>query len=128
MKKALLMVCAMALPVSATSAQSTTPAAPVAAPAPDSEEQVDDGLKRLGYLSGLARGCVADAQQVALEKEVSGLNNSIARLLGTDRAFLFSTAYGYGTSVKIEVKDCKEVMTTYEARVEKFRAGQGGSQ
>ncbi len=34
----------------------------------DSEEQVDDGLKKFGYLAGLARNCVVDKRVVAIFK------------------------------------------------------------
>lgn len=88
----------------------------------DAEEQLDEGLKRFGYLAGLARGCVIDAQRVDLEREALDIHAGIARLLGTDRAFLFSSAFGYGTNVEIETKDCAEVLKAYEARVAKFRA------
>jgi hypothetical protein len=100
-----------------TSPAATTPV--------DEEEQVDDGLKRFGYLAGLARGCVVETQRVDLEREALDLHAGIARLLGTDRAFLFASAFGYGTTVEIETEDCAEVLTSYEARVAKFRAGRG---
>jgi hypothetical protein len=97
-----------------------------AAPTPvDEEEQVDEGLKRFGYLAGLARGCVVEAQRVDLEREALDLHAGIGRLLGTDRAFLFASSFGYGTTVTIETKDCAEVLKTYEARVASFRAGRG---
>ena len=97
-----------------------------AAPTPvDEEEQVDEGLKRFGYLAGLARGCVVEAQRVDLEREALELHAGIGRLLGTDRAFLFATSFGYGTSVMVETRDCAEVLKNYEARVAKFRAGRG---
>lgn len=89
------------------------------------EEGVDDGLKNFGYLTGLARGCVTSEQQTDLEREAVDLHAGIARLLGTDRAFLFAAAFGYGTSVAVETADCAEVLTQYEARVASFRAGQG---
>lgn len=101
-------------------------AASAAAPTPvDEEEQVDEGLKRFGYLAGLARGCVVEAQRVDLEREALDLHAGIARLLGTDRAFLFASSFGYGTTVEVETKDCAEVLQNYEARVAKFRAGRG---
>ena len=100
----------------------TSPAAPTAV---DEEEQVDEGLTRFGYLAGLARGCVVEAQRVDLEREALDLHAGIARLLGTDRAFLFASSFGYGTTVAVETKDCDEVLQTYEARVAKFRAGRG---
>lgn len=102
---------------------------PAATPAPsaivDEEEQVDEGLKRFGYLAGLTRGCIVEAQRTELEREALDLHAAIARLLGTDRAFLFSSAFGYGTTVQVETKDCAEVLKTYDERVAKFRAGRG---
>lgn len=93
----------------------------------DEEEQLDDGLKRFGYLAGLAHGCVLESQRPALEREALDLNAGIARLFGADRAFLFASSFGYGTNVTVETQDCAEVVRNYEARVEKFRAGRGGS-
>jgi 7-keto-8-aminopelargonate synthetase-like enzyme len=93
----------------------------------DPEEQLDDGLKSFGYLTGLALACVASEQRVALEKEALDLHATIARLLGTDRAFLFSSAFGYGTTVKVETKECREVLDRYDARVARFREGRGGA-
>lgn len=104
---------------------------PASTPAPtavDEEEQVDEGLKRFGYLAGLARGCVVESQRAAVEREALDLNAAIGRLLGTDRAFLFASSFGYGTTVVVETKDCAEVLTAYESRVRKFRASRGGAQ
>jgi hypothetical protein len=98
---------------------------PAATTPVDEEEQVDDGLKRFGYLAGLARGCVVESQRVALEREALDLNAAIGRLLGTDRAFLFASSFGYGTTTVVETKDCPDVLRAYESRVEKFRAGRG---
>lgn len=109
--------------------QAAAPAAsapPVASP--DPEEQLDDGLKRFGYLAGLARVCVAESQQTAMDREIMGLHGSIGRLFGTDRAFLFGSAFGYGTSVKVETKDCAEILKAYEARVARQRAAAGTGQ
>jgi hypothetical protein len=104
---------------------------PPAAPAPgqvDEEEQVDEGLKRFGYLAGLARGCVVEAQRADLEREALDLHAAIARLLGTDRAFLFSSSFGYGTTVAVETEDCADVLKNYEAKVSSYRAGRGAAQ
>jgi hypothetical protein len=100
---------------------------PPAAPAVDEEKEVDEGLQRFGYLAGLARGCVADDQRSKLEREVLEMHAGIARLMGTDRAFLFASAYGYSTNIQIDVKECAEVLTNYDARVEKHRASQGSA-
>lgn len=98
-----------------------------AAPAADPEEELDEAIKRFGYLAGLARVCVADEQKAELERDVMNVNGSIARLLGVDRAFLFSASFGYGTSVEVEQKDCAEVLRNYAARVARHRAAEGGA-
>lgn len=92
----------------------------------ETEEKLDEALKRFGYLAGLARGCVVNEQQSALEREVLDLNASITRLFGVDRAFLFSSAFGYGTSVEVTTDECVEVMKNYELRVARHRAAAGG--
>jgi len=109
-------------------AEPATGGAPAAAPAEpaDPEEQLDDGFKRFGYLAGLARGCVKEEQRPALEREALDLHSGISRLFGTDRAFLFAAAFGFGTSVTLEIKECEEVIAAYDQRVENFRAKSGG--
>jgi hypothetical protein len=119
---ALIAMIALQLYAHAAEPAATSAAAPTAV---DEEEQVDEGLKRFGYLAGLARGCVVETQRVDLEREALDLHAGIARLLGTDRAFLFASSFGYGTTVAVETKDCAEVLKNYEARVARFRAGRG---
>lgn len=109
-------------------AADTPPAAEPAAAVMDEEEQLDEGLKRFGYLAGLARGCVVEAQRPALEREALDLNATIGRLLGIDRAFLFASSFGYGTTIVVETKECEEVLKAYESRVEAYRAGRGDGQ
>ena len=102
--------------------------APAAPPdAADPEAELDESLKRFGYLAGLARGCVVAEQRVNLEREALDLHGAIGRLFGTDRAFLFGSSFGYGTSVEVETKDCEEVVRRYEERVAGFRANRGGA-
>jgi hypothetical protein len=101
------------------------PAAP--ADAADPEAELDESLKRFGYLAGLARGCVVAEQRVDFEREALDLHGAIGRLFGTDRSFLFASAFGYGTTVSVETKDCEKVVRSYEERVAKFRVGRGGA-
>jgi hypothetical protein len=91
----------------------------------DAEEQIDNGLKDFGYQAGLSRGCVASEQVADLEREVLDLHGSLGRLLGTDRAFIFAAAFGYGSSMLTPVEDCKAVLEGFEARLESFRSGSG---
>lgn len=90
------------------------------------EEQIDAGLKNFGYIAGLSRGCVAEEQQTAFEKDVLDIYAGVSRLLGIDRAFLFSAAFGYGTSVEIERENCGEILEQYEGRATKFRSAARG--
>jgi hypothetical protein len=91
----------------------------------DDEELLDEGLKRFGYLAGLARGCVVEDQRPALEREALDLSASIGRLLGTDRAFLFASSFGYGTTITVDAEECAEVLEAYDARVESYRTSRG---
>jgi hypothetical protein len=116
--QALLMCAGLAL--SPMVASAATPAGS------DPEEQIDEGLKGFGYVAGLALGCVAQGQRKAMEREVMDLNAEIGRLLGIDRAFLFTASFGNGTGVELKVDECKTVLSRYEARVAKFRQGKGG--
>ena len=108
-------------------AESGATAAAATAEPIDPEEQLDDGFKRFGYLAGLARGCVKEEQRPTLEREALDLHSGISRLFGTDRAFLFTAAFGFGTSVSLEIKECEEVIAAYDQRVANFRAKSGGS-
>lgn len=92
----------------------------------DAEEQIDNGLKDFGYQAGLSRGCVANEQVGDLERQVLDLHGDLGRLLGTDRAFLFAAAFGYGSSVLTPVEECKAVLEGFEARVKSFRSEAGG--
>jgi hypothetical protein len=94
-------------------------------PAVDAEEQIDSGLKEFGYLAGLSRGCVARAQAGDLEREVVNLHGTIGRLLGTDRAFLFAAAFGYGSSLQIPTEECADVLDRYAAQAQSFRTKTG---
>jgi hypothetical protein len=106
-------------------AGAATAAAPPATPV-DPEEALDESLKGFGLLTGLARGCVVQEQRGKLEREALDLSAAIARLFGTDRAFLYSSSFGFGTSLTIDVKECAEVIKKYDERVTRFRAGRSG--
>lgn len=89
------------------------------------EEELDDGLKGFGYLTGLATGRVVEQQRSTLEREAMDLHAETTRLLGSDRTFLFSAGFGHGTGVELKLDECKTVLVRYEARVTRFRQARG---
>ena len=123
-KKTVMALAAASLTLSAVA---TPLAAQEGGDAISQEERIDNGLKSYGYTAGLARGCVAEDQRQAFEKDVLDIHASITRLLGTDRAFLFSAAFGYGSSVETEVESCADILAEYETRTAKYRSGAQGS-
>lgn len=134
MRQVVVLAAAMLLSMSAIptlQAQDGSPAEESKAPPQgeegDADEQLDAGLKRFGYLAGLAHGCVTDTQRPLLEREAVDIHAGIVRLMGSDRAFLFSAAYGFGTNIKVETKECAEVIKPYDERVAKHRAAGGGA-
>lgn len=97
--------------------QPAAPAKPSQAAAPaaaDDEEMFDDKLREFGYWSGAAYGCVPDAKQAEVERRVLDTFNSIGRLFGTDRAFFYAAAFGYGTTIKVEAAKCPEFLAKFE--------------
>ncbi|QYJ75333.1 hypothetical protein K0H79_18690 [Shewanella sp. FJAT-52076] len=89
------------------------------------EAEIDEGLKKFGYMTGLALACVATEQKDALEREAMDINSEISRTLGGDRAFLFAASFGYGSNIVLKVDECTEVLKRYEERVASFRKGKG---
>lgn len=122
---AVLIVALSAWPMVLAHAAEAPAARSASGAAIDPEEALDESLKGFGYLSGLARGCSVPADRGKLEREALDLAAVIARLFGTDRAFLYSSSFGYGTSMKIAANECDEVIRQYNARVAKFRAQRG---
>ncbi|MGL5027630.1 MAG: hypothetical protein ACRC6P_16865 [Shewanella oncorhynchi] len=96
---------------------------PVATQEDKAEERIDEGLKKFGYLTGLALGCVDAKHTVDLEREAMNVNAEISRNLGIDRAFLYTAAFGYGSNIELKIDECKEVIQSYESRIETFRKG-----
>ncbi len=89
---------------------------PAAAPAAavDEEELLDDKIREFGYWSGAAWGCVEEAKQPEVEKQVLDTFQHISRLFGTDRAFFYAAAFGRGTTTKIEAEKCPAFLEKFK--------------
>lgn len=89
-----------------------TPAAPAAAV--DEEEALDNKIREFGYWSGAAFGCVAEAKQAEVERQVLDAFTNISRLFGTDRAFFYAAAFGRGTTTKTEPEKCPAFLEEFQ--------------
>lgn len=87
---------------------------PKAAAAADDEAAFDDKLREFGYWSGAAFGCVPEAKQADVQRKVLETYNHIARLFGTDQAFFYASAVGYGTTIKVETANCPDFLAKFE--------------
>ena len=106
--------CSTAVFAQQPQAQSPANAQQQARAAEDEEEVFDSKLREFGYWSGAAFSCVADARQVEVERKVIETFSGIARLFGTDRAFIYAAAFGNGTTHKVEAAKCPEFLDRFE--------------
>ena len=82
--------------------------------AADDEEQFDEKLRQFGYWSGAAMQCVPEARAAETEREIVRAFNGVAQLFGTDRAFLYAAAFGYGTSRPVDKAKCPEFLKKFQ--------------
>ena len=88
----------------------------------DEEEQIDNSIRKLGYVSGQVVQCkTASPEKAKLEKNALEIANGILRLFGSDRAFMFAATYGAGVTEKIEPSKCAEAIQRYETAVAKLK-------
>ncbi|MFN6351307.1 MAG: hypothetical protein ACK40D_00315 [Cyanobacteriota bacterium] len=77
---------------------SVAPSVSGVSPLADEEETFDEKLRQFGYWSGVALMCV----------------QRITQLFGSDRAFFFAAAFGYGTSIQVDPARCKDALETFQ--------------
>ena len=65
-------------------------------------------------LAGAAYACLAEEKDLKThETRVFSAFTRLVQLFGTERAFKFAAAYGYGTSEENEEKKCAEVVDRF---------------
>ena len=85
------------------------------APVEDEDIQFEEAIQEFGFLSGEAYQCLPEAERGAHEREVLASYSGIARLFGTDRAFLYAAAFGAGTSAEVDKAKCPSLLESYRA-------------
>lgn len=108
----------LAIP-SASSAQETAPQLDEAAEKvlEAVEKDFDESLKDLGELAGEVFSCNSDeSSRDKHESRVRDIYGELNKLFGTDRAFLFATAFGYGAASEQDKMTCTELTDEFEDR------------
>jgi hypothetical protein len=95
---------------------------PPPAQSADEEEQMDDALRKMGYVSGQACQCQTQlADKTRVERQSLDIANGILRLFGSDRAFTYAAAFGAGINGDLGQKKCPEVLKEYESMLGKLK-------
>lgn len=81
--------------------------------AADEKETFDQKLREFGYGAGVALSCMDKSKQKQGELRVLGIYNRVAQLFGTDRAFFFASAFGYGASASVDKARYAEFLKTF---------------
>ena len=89
----------------------------------DEEEQMDDSLRKMGYISGQACQCQTQpAAKTKVERQSLDIANGVLRLFGSDRAFSYAAAFGAGITADLDQKKCPEAIKEFEAMLGKLKA------
>ncbi|HSM52222.1 MAG TPA: hypothetical protein VLA75_12550 [Thermoanaerobaculia bacterium] len=92
--------------------------------AEDEDVQFEEALRDLGFVSGAAYQCLPEAERAEHDRQVLDAYSGIARLFGTDRAFLYAAAFGAGTSMSLDKAKCPTYIDEFRAatrRGERFK-------
>lgn len=81
------------------------------------DKDFDDSLKDLGELAGEVFACEGDEpKRDKHEARVSEIYSELNKLFGSNRAFIFSVAFGYGAANEQDEKTCTELTDEFEDR------------
>lgn len=97
-----------------TPKSSVAPSVSGVSPLADEEETFDEKLRQFGYWSGVALMCVESTKTKEMELRVLGIYQRITQLFGSDRAFFYAAAFGYGTSIQVDPARCKDALETFQ--------------
>ena len=98
-------------------------ALPAVQDAADAEDaQMDEALKKFGYVSGQACQCrAAGPDRTQHERQALEIATGVLRLFGSDRAFYYAAAFGAGVSNELDAAACPEVVKQYDAMLAKVK-------
>ncbi len=84
------------------------------------ETEMRDKTRSLGYSIGNTYACTEDAAKDAFEAEAHVIFDMILKDVGSDLAFVYATAAGYGASLAREDLDCARLFENWGQVREEF--------
>lgn len=97
-----------------------TLACPAAAQEED-DDVLDEKIRHAGWASGMAMQCAEGSARTEIERDVLNAAAQIGRLLGTDRAFYFAAAFGFGSADSLASDRCDEFLTEHRTTMTSLR-------
>jgi len=97
-------------------------AAPAMAQDGDAAQELEDKTRNVGVAVGKAFTCLGEdeARKEKLKVGAQMLFDMILKDLGSDTAFVFATAAGYGAGLPKSGNDCAEIAERWEAIKDNF--------
>lgn len=82
--------------------------------AQEADAAFDKAIVEFGQLAGASYACLAEDQDLKVhETRVFSAYTRLVQMFGTERAFKFSAAYGYGTAEANDEKKCAEIVDQF---------------
>jgi hypothetical protein len=88
----------------------------------DEDEQLDQALRKFGYVSGQACQLQEGEKRAEFEKKALDVANRILRLFGSDHAFYFAAAFGAGLVADIKDADRDKILEEHAKMVAQLKS------
>jgi hypothetical protein len=85
------------------------------------DDQFDESLRRAGWVSGMALQCSDGPARAGIERDALDAAVEIGRLFGTDRAFYYAAAFGFGGADTLVRDDCEAFLGDHRSMMSRLR-------
>lgn len=79
-----------------------------------------DGIRNYGFTVGYAYQCQDKQQRTIMGDQVLRLANLLVRYYGTEAAFMFTGAFGYGTGHPVDKAKCADYIAQWRESVKRY--------
>jgi len=88
----------------------------------DEDEQLDQALRKFGYVSGQACQLQEGEKRAEFERKALDVANRILRYFGSDQAFYFAAAFGAGLVADIEEADRARILEEHAKMLSQLKS------